>query len=62
MGADFRNSFQAKNPNIDKELLFEKKYYQVFAEKFTFKPNLSIIDLLFNVGPLSKDYLVQAIN
>ena len=62
IGSDYRNSFQAKNPSIGSELLFEKKYYQVFAEKFAFEPNLSILDLLFNVGPLSKDYLVQPNN
>ena len=30
------------------------KYYQVFAEKHGFLPNLSILDLLFNEGPNSK--------
>lgn len=59
---DCRNSFQAKNPSLQSELLFEKKYFQVFTEKFEFKPNLSIIDLLFNVGPLSKDYLIKPVN
>ena len=28
-----------------------KPYYQVFDAKFGFQPNLSIIDLLFNMGP-----------
>ncbi|MDZ4666951.1 MAG: WbqC family protein [bacterium] len=56
---DLRTAFHAKGgPNAD-ELLFEKKYFQVFAEKFEFVPNLSILDLLFNVGPLSKDFLVK---
>lgn len=35
-------------------------YYQVFSEKHGFKPNLSIIDLLFNMGPDSKSYLETA--
>jgi hypothetical protein len=32
-------------------------YLQVFAEKFPFAPNLSIVDLLFNMGPAALDYL-----
>lgn len=34
-----------------------KPYTQVFSEKFPFTPNLSIIDLLFNKGPESKEFL-----
>lgn len=33
------------------------EYYQVFANKFGFKQNLSIIDLIFNEGAAAKDYL-----
>lgn len=36
-----------------------KPYYQVFNDKYGFIPNLSIIDLLFNIGPKSKEYLDQ---
>ena len=35
------------------------KYDQVFMEKHKFINNLSIIDLLFNMGPESLDYLHQ---
>ena len=31
-----------------------KRYYQVFEQKFGFTPQLSIIDLLFNMGPESE--------
>jgi hypothetical protein len=40
---------------IPKEIF--KPYLQIFAEKFAFEPNLSIIDLLFNQGPRSIDYI-----
>jgi hypothetical protein len=36
-----------------------KKYLQVFAEKYPFQPNLSIIDLLMNQGPQAKTYLLN---
>lgn len=32
-------------------------YYQVFSEKFPFEPDLSILDLIFNLGPESLAYL-----
>ena len=35
------------------------KYNQVFMEKNNFIPNLSILDLLFNLGPESRDYLIN---
>ncbi|MBB5440780.1 hypothetical protein HDC92_004484 [Pedobacter sp. AK017] len=34
-----------------------KPYFQVFDDRQGFKPNLSIVDLLFNQGPQSKNYL-----
>ena len=33
------------------------KYSQVFEDKIGFKPNLSILDLLFNAGPQTKSLL-----
>ena len=29
----------------------ERPYFQVFADRFGFTPNLSVLDLLFNEGP-----------
>ncbi len=34
-----------------------REYYQVFADKFGFKQNLCIADLIFNEGIAAKDYL-----
>lgn len=55
---DFRYSI---SPKIKTELTFPK-YTQVFEDKFSFVPNLSILDLLCNVGPDSKSYLEQLSN
>lgn len=38
-------------------LKFTKEYQQVFSNKVPFEPNLSILDLIFNVGPQSTNYL-----
>jgi len=37
---------------VDTEFI-PQPYYQVFEPKLGFLPNLSIIDLLFNMGPES---------
>lgn len=52
---DFRNRFHAKE---EPEGEFPE-YFQVFDEKFDFMPDLSILDLLFNQGPKSAEYLSQ---
>lgn len=39
------------------ETFIVKPYQQVFSNKLAFVPNLSIIDLIFNLGPQSKSYL-----
>ena len=46
---DLRNH----NWNLEKQ----ERYDQVFMEKHGFIANLSILDLLFNLGPESADYL-----
>ena len=46
---DFRSSkFILKN---------QEEYQQVFCEKYSFIPNLSILDVLFNLGPETTSYL-----
>ena len=53
---DFREVINAKHPQPDPD--FEaKKYWQVFHNKHGFLPNLSILDLLFCMGPESIFYL-----
>jgi hypothetical protein len=50
---DYRNSINPK-----KESHFEQKpYFQVFEERKGFQKNLSIVDLLFNQGPHTINYI-----
>jgi len=51
---DFRSIIHPKKPSVLEQ---PKPYYQVFAEKHGFLPDLSVVDLLFNQGPQSKSYL-----
>lgn len=36
---------------------YQERYIQVFSDKFPFYPNLSILDLIMNQGPLSRNYI-----
>ena len=54
--ADFRDVIHAKHPQDDPEYNM-REYWQVFAHKHGFQPNLSILDLLFCMGPESVLYL-----
>ena len=49
-------SASVQHPQPDVQLT-PRPYYQVFREKHGFLPNLSIVDLLFNMGPESILYL-----
>ena len=47
---------------LEDEVFKVVPYYQVFQEKLGFIPNLSIVDLVFNLGPESLLLLKQSIN
>ena len=52
--ADYREVIHPKKDytEVDQDFL-PKPYYQVFESRHGFLPNLSVIDLLFNMGPES---------
>lgn len=56
---DFRTIIRPKQSPVDLTFKSEISYYQLFGqqEKNSFYPNLSIYDLLFNMGPESVDVL-----
>lgn len=62
---NFTQFYQKQLENDYRYLLSPKKvietsfkpYIQVFCDRFKFVPNLSIIDLMMNVGPDAKNYL-----
>ncbi len=62
----YSDEYQLNPENDFREIIHPKKnigesdssyqsvpYYQIFQQKYGFQPNLSIIDLLFNMGPES---------
>ncbi|MBQ8046526.1 MAG: WbqC family protein [Prevotella sp.] len=53
---DLRLAIHPKHPRPDFSFT-PKPYYQVFARRHGFQPNLSILDLLFNMGNESVLYL-----
>lgn len=52
-GIDYRALLNPKIPFETDNQFVPKQYYQVFQQKQGFKPNLSIADLIFNMGPES---------
>lgn len=55
---EFHNTLLPRNfqkNNLD----WKPKYAQVFEDRIGFQPNLSVIDLLFNVGPASSGLLIS---
>ena len=60
---DLREVIHPKHDyTMEDEVFKVVPYYQVFQEKQGFIPNLSIVDLLFNLGPESLLLLKQSIN
>ncbi len=60
---DMRDSISPKPSRNKPDAAFvPKPYIQVFADRFDFVPNLSILDLIFNVGPESKECLESCVN
>lgn len=53
---DFRIALDTKQFNTP-----QKEYIQVFSDKYPFYPNLSIIDLLMNEGPLARNYILPRV-
>ena len=53
-------SSQEQNFSLEDPDFSPQPYYQVFQERLGFLPNLSIIDLLFNMGPESLLVLQQS--
>ncbi len=54
---DLRHSFHSYDQLQGRVETPENRYRQVFSDRFGFLPNLSILDLLFNEGTKSNEYL-----
>lgn len=55
---DLRSAIHPKKSIVDNyPFKLIEPYYQVFEDRFGFTSNLSIIDLLFNLGPDAPAYL-----
>ncbi len=50
---DYRISLNEKRFSIE-----QASYIQVFSDKYPFYPNLSILDLIMNLGPLGRNYIL----
>lgn len=53
---DHRDTYSYKHPE---RVLTPLPYHQVFNDRMLFNGNVGIMDLLFNLGPESKDYLLS---
>jgi len=55
---DLRNRFDYKHTDPNNIV---PPYGQVFADRMPFQPHVSILDLLFNLGPDTKEYLHRVV-
>lgn len=59
---DFRELISPKKEFSHPELSIDlPSYFQVFSDRHAFTPNLSVLDLLFNMGPESEGYLESVV-
>lgn len=56
-GMDLRNAWNKKEYVVNPPVKHCPPYIQVFSDRHVFSPDLSILDLLFCIGPSSKQYL-----
>lgn len=56
-GSDFRSMFYSKQYPYQSIISDVPRYMQAFEENHNFLPDISIIDLLFNVGPDAMKYI-----
>ncbi|MCF0207003.1 MAG: WbqC family protein [Bacteroidales bacterium] len=59
---DFRDSISPKaSKNAADSSFTPKPYIQVFGDRYGFVPNLSILDLIFNLGPESRSHIEECL-
>jgi len=59
---DFRNAIHPKPSKSIIDTTFKAiPYTQVFGDRHGFSPNMSILDVIFNIGPEGSDYLQKCI-
>lgn len=58
-GLDLRNAWNKQDYAKQNPVADYPKYIQVFSDRHEFKQDLSILDLLFCLGPEAVDYLTE---
>ena len=56
---DLRSEIHPKKETENRVTIAASSYIQVFSERHEFAPNLSILDLIFNLGPEAEAYLAS---